>query len=61
MKKLIAAAGVLLSASLLGCTGDVETTDDSTRLELEVPKVEIGEEDVDLDPATDDDIEVKTP
>jgi hypothetical protein len=60
VKKLIAAA-VLLSASLLGCTGDVETTDDSTRLEMEVPKVEIGEEDVDLDPATDDDIDVKTP
>ena len=52
---------VALAPFSLGCTGDVETTDDSTKLELEGPKVEIGEEDPDLDPTTDDDVDIDTP
>jgi hypothetical protein len=45
----------------LGCTGNVETTDDSVKMEAEVPKVEIGDETPDLDPSTDDDVDIDTP
>lgn len=45
----------------IGCTGNVETTDDSTKIEAEVPKVEIGDETPDLDPRTDDDVDIDTP
>lgn len=45
----------------LGCSGDVQTTDDSVKLEAEIPKVEIGEKTPDLDPGTDDDVDVDTP
>jgi hypothetical protein len=61
MKKI---ATVLLMFSALastGCTGDVETTDDSTRVQTDLPKVEVGEGTPDLDPRTDDDIDVDTP
>jgi hypothetical protein len=61
MKKI---ASVLLLLSVLvsaGCTGDVETTDDSTRVQTDLPKVEVGEGRPDLDPRTDDDIDVDTP
>jgi hypothetical protein len=57
-------AGFVLSAIALGaigCTADVERTDDSVRFEAEVPKIEVGEQDPDLDPATDEDIDVDTP
>jgi hypothetical protein len=50
---------ILLTA--VGCSGDVSTTDDSTKIEVEVPKVEIGDEAPDLDPATDDDVDIDTP
>lgn len=49
------------SAFFLGCSGDVSTTDDSTKIELEGPKVETGDEPIDMDPSTDDDIDVDTP
>ncbi|MEX2170772.1 MAG: hypothetical protein WD851_15755 [Pirellulales bacterium] len=45
----------------LGCTADVEPTDDSIKLEAELPKVEVGEKSPDLDPRTDDDVDVDTP
>ena len=45
----------------VGCTADVKETDDSTKIEVETPKVEIGDAPVDLDPRTDDDIDVDTP
>lgn len=45
----------------LGCTGNFETTDDSTKIEAEVPKVEVGDETPDLDPRTDDDVDIDTP
>jgi hypothetical protein len=45
----------------MGCTGDVQTTDDSVKIEAEVPKVEVGDETPDLDPRTDDDVDIDTP
>ncbi len=56
----LAAAG-LISISLVGCDGSAETTADSTRIEVEVPKVEIGQQPVDLDPLTDGDVDIDTP
>ncbi len=52
---------VALSIASAGCRADVETTDDSHRIEVEVPKVEIGEEPVDADVGTDEDIDIDTP
>ena len=45
----------------MGCAGDVDTTDDSVRMEAEVPRVETGPADTDLDPTTDDDVDIDTP
>jgi hypothetical protein len=59
--KLICLAVCLALPGFAGCSGDVTTTDDSTKMEAEVPKVETGEEPADLDPSTDDDIDVDTP
>ena len=56
----LAAAG-LLSTSLVGCDGSAGTTDASTRIDIEVPKVELGDEPVDLNPSTDGDIDIDTP
>jgi hypothetical protein len=50
-----------LAAGALGCTGNVETTDDSLHLEADVPKVETGDKSVDLDPRTDEDVDIDTP
>jgi hypothetical protein len=50
-----------LAMGAMGCTGNVETTDDSVRLEANVPKVEMGDKSVDLDPGTDDDVDIDTP
>jgi hypothetical protein len=44
-----------------GCTADVSETPDSTKIEVEAPKVDVGDAPVDLDPATDDDIDIDTP
>jgi hypothetical protein len=43
-----------------GCRSEVSTTKDSTKVEVEVPKVEVKKT-PDLDPRTDDDVDVKTP
>jgi hypothetical protein len=51
----------VLTIALAGCTGDVETTDDSIKTEIETPKVEVGDKTPDLDPRTDDDVDVDTP
>jgi hypothetical protein len=45
----------------IGCTGNVETTDDSTKIEAEIPKVEVGDKTPDLDPRTDHDVDIDTP
>ena len=44
-----------------GCTADVETTDDSHRVTVETPKLETGDQPPDLDPTTDDDVDIDTP
>ena len=46
---------------MLGCSAEVKTTDDSTKVEVEGPKLEVGDKPVDLDPSTDDDVDVDTP
>jgi hypothetical protein len=51
----------LLVTLALGCTADVTTTDDSHRIEVQTPKIETGDQKPDLDPGTDDDIDVDTP
>lgn len=62
MVRMLAIMISLLAAiGMNGCAGDVETTDDSTRMEIEGPKVEQGDEPVDLDPSTDDDVDIDTP
>ena len=52
---------VTMAFASIGCAADVETTDDSTKMEVEGPKVEIGDAPVDLDPRTDDDVDIDTP
>jgi hypothetical protein len=52
---------LLFATTMTGCSGSVETTDDSTRIQTDLPKVEVGDRKPDLDPATDDDIDVDTP
>ena len=59
--RLLGTLSLLLASATLGCSGDVETTEDSTKIEAEVPKVETGDADVDLDPTTDDDVDIDTP
>jgi hypothetical protein len=57
-------SSILVAAALLiapGCAGEVTTTDDSTKLEVEGPKLETGEGETDLDPSTDDDVDIDTP
>jgi len=54
-------ASLVITYAAWGCSAKVETTDDSTKVEAEVPKVELGDKPVDLDPSTDDDVDVDTP
>jgi hypothetical protein len=51
---------LVLAAVAAGCTADVQTTDDSVKLEAEVPKIEVKGT-PDLDPKTDSDVDVDTP
>ena len=43
-----------------GCSAKVETTNDSVKMQAEVPKVEVNKT-PDLNPATDDDVDIDTP
>jgi hypothetical protein len=52
---------VAIIAAISGCTADVETTEDGTKIEIEAPQVEVGDEPVNLDPRTDEDIDIDTP
>jgi hypothetical protein len=54
-------AALAIAAGMLGCSAEVKTTDDSTKVEVEGPKLEVGDKPVDLDPSTDDDVDVDTP
>ena len=51
---------VLATASLPGCRGDIKKTEDSVKVEAELPKVEVKKT-PDLDIKTDDDVDIKTP
>jgi hypothetical protein len=51
---------LLMALSLVGCRADVKPTENSTKVEVEVPKVEVKRT-PDLDPRTDDDVDIKTP
>jgi hypothetical protein len=61
MTKKVASTLLFSAIVMSGCTGSVETTDDSTRVETDLPKVEVGDRKPDLDPRTDDDVDVDTP
>jgi hypothetical protein len=52
---------IVLAIAAIGCSAKVETTEDSTRVEAEGPKIEVGDRPVDLDPSTDADVDVDTP
>jgi hypothetical protein len=58
--KLLAVFAALCLAAV-GCRADVETTPGSTKVEIEGPRVTTGDRPVDLNPATDDDLDVDTP
>jgi hypothetical protein len=55
----VIAFAVVCSAG--GCSSDVDTTEDSTKVEIEGPKLEVGDQPVDMDPSTDADVDVDTP
>jgi hypothetical protein len=54
-------AALTIAGGLLGCSADVKSTDDSTKVEVEGPKLEVGDQPADLDPSTDDDVDIDTP
>jgi hypothetical protein len=62
MKNFTFAIMVLaLAIGAVGCTGDVQTTDDSLHIEADLPKVETGSKSLDLNPKTDEDVDIDTP
>jgi hypothetical protein len=61
MKSILVMLLMFFGTTTIGCTGNVQTTDDSVKVEGEVPKVEVGNAPVDLDPSTDKDIDIDTP
>jgi hypothetical protein len=52
---------IAIGAPNYGCSSKVETTDDSHKIEVEVPKLEVGDQPIDADPRTDGDVDVDTP
>ena len=61
MKTHLSAGLMLFAVLFVGCRGDVKETPDSVKVEVEVPKVEIGNKAPDANPRTDDDVDVDTP
>jgi hypothetical protein len=62
MKSWLACFLILAAAFVAhGCSAKVETTEDSTKVEADGPKVEIGDKPIDLDPKTDDDVDIDSP
>ena len=61
MKYLMPQVLLLIAVGTFGCSGRVATTEDSVRVEGEVPKVEVGDAPIDMDPRTDGDIDIDTP
>jgi hypothetical protein len=52
---------IAILCSTVGCSAKVETTDDSTKIEAEGPKLEVGDKPLDMDPSTDEDVDIDTP
>jgi hypothetical protein len=52
---------LMLSLFAIGCAAEVKTTEDSTKFEVEVPKVEVKDKKPDLNIKTDDDVDIDTP
>ena len=61
MKRYALALLATAAFGIAGCAGDVETTDDSIHMEADVPKIETGDKPLDVDPRTDEDIDIDTP
>ncbi|QEG38450.1 hypothetical protein [Roseimaritima ulvae] len=61
LQRFVFASLMLTSAAILGCDGEAGVTEDSTRLEVEMPRVDVGDEPLDMNPATDDDVDIDTP
>jgi hypothetical protein len=51
---------MVMNYAMIGCRAEVKTTEDSVKVGAELPKVEVKKT-PDLDPATDDDVDIKTP
>ena len=60
MKHFAVLIMMLVSLSLIACRAEVKPSNDSTKVEIEGPKVEIKKT-PDLDPRTDHDVDIKTP
>jgi hypothetical protein len=62
MRRVKICVALVLCGSLVGgCTADVQTTDDANRVTVETPKVETSGQTPDLNPTTDDDVDIDTP
>lgn len=61
MKQSLGCVTLLLALFfVVGCRAEVKSTPNSNKIEVEVPKVEVNKT-PDLNPQTDDDVDVKTP
>jgi hypothetical protein len=60
MKDILLFIVVAASCVFAGCRAEVKSTKDSVKVESELPKVEVNKT-PDLDPKTDDDVDVKIP
>jgi len=58
--RLLLAIIMVMGCATWGCRAEVKTTDDSVKVGAELPKVEVKKT-PDLDPSTDDDVDIKTP
>jgi hypothetical protein len=58
--RLILAIVLIMNCATFGCRAEVKSTEDSVKVGAELPKVEVKET-PDLDPATDHDVDIKTP
>ena len=60
MKTTLAILIAVLLATSPGCNAKVESGTDSVKVEAELPKIEVNKM-PDLNPKTDDDVDIKTP
>ena len=52
---------LLLCGAMIGCTDNAETVDEGVGADDGLPRVETSGEPTDLDPTTDDDVDIDTP